>query len=118
LPLRFHVSQILHGMTLPPRPGKQNERFRDLVDLLLMDAMITHADAALRAVCELVFSKRNTHPQPSDLTVAPGPLAVPFSALAKKLELPAKDVEASLPAVRRFVARILGAALRTSHLRG
>ena len=30
LPLRFHVAQKLHGMTLPPRPGKQNERFRDL----------------------------------------------------------------------------------------
>ena len=42
LPLRFHVAQKLHGMTLPPRPGKQNERFRDLVDLLLMDTMITH----------------------------------------------------------------------------
>jgi len=28
LPLRFHVAQKLHGLTLPPRRGKQNERFR------------------------------------------------------------------------------------------
>jgi hypothetical protein len=48
LPLRLHVAQKLHGMTLPPRPGKLNERFRDLMDLLLMDAMITHDYAALR----------------------------------------------------------------------
>jgi hypothetical protein len=61
LPLRFHVAQKLHGMTLPPRPGKQNERFRDLVDLLLMDAMVTHDYAALLDACELVFRNRNTH---------------------------------------------------------
>jgi hypothetical protein len=42
LSLRFYVAQKLHGMTLPPRSGKQNERFRDLVDLLLMDTMIAH----------------------------------------------------------------------------
>jgi hypothetical protein len=111
LPLRFHVAQKLHGMTLPPRPGKQNERFRDLVDLLLMDATITHADAALRAACELVFRTRNTHPWPPDLTVVPAHWALPFAELAKELELPETDVEAALATVRRLVARILGAAL-------
>ena len=35
LPLRFHVAQKLHGMTLPPRPGKRNDRFRDLISLLI-----------------------------------------------------------------------------------
>jgi hypothetical protein len=55
LPVRFHVAQKLHGMTLPPRPGKENERFRDLVDLLLMEALVTHDYAALREACELVF---------------------------------------------------------------
>jgi hypothetical protein len=34
LPLRLHIAQKLHGMTLPPRPGKRNDRFRDLIDLL------------------------------------------------------------------------------------
>ena len=103
LPLRFHVAQKLHGMTLPPRPGKQNERFRDLVDLLLMDAMIAHADAALRAACELVFSTRNTHPWPPDLTVAPPHWALPFNALAQELELPETGLDAALATVRRLV---------------
>lgn len=61
LPLRFHVAQKLHGMTLPPRPGKQNERFRDLIDLLLMETMISHDHGSLREACELVFRSRNTH---------------------------------------------------------
>lgn len=110
LPLRFHVAQKLHGMTLPPRPGKQNERFRDLVDLLLMDAMITKDGDALREACELVFSTRNTHPWPPDLTAAPTHWARPFAELAKELELPDTNVDAALASVRRLVARILGAS--------
>jgi Nucleotidyl transferase AbiEii toxin, Type IV TA system len=107
LPLRFHVAQKLHGMTLPPRPGKQNERFRDLVDLLLMDAMITQDYGAVREACELVFRSRNTHAWPPDLTAMPTHWAKPFAQLAEELELPETDVETALVRVRGFVARIL-----------
>jgi hypothetical protein len=109
LPLRFHVAQKLHGMTLPPRPGKQNERFRDLVDLLLMDAMITHDYAALREACELVFRNRNTHSWPPDLSTVPAHWAQPYARLAEELELADTDVDVALVRVRDFVARILSA---------
>jgi len=109
LPLRFHVAQKLHGMTLPPRLGKQNERFRDLVDLLLMDAMITHDYAALREACELVFRNRNTHSWPPDLSTVPAHWAQPFARLAEELALAETDVEVALVRVRDFVARILRA---------
>ena len=111
LPLRFHVAQKLHGMTVPPRPGKQNERFRDLVDLLLMEAMITHDYAALREACELVFSTRHTHPWPPDLNSAPSHWARPFAELARELELPDTNVEAALdpgPPLRRAHPRRRG----------
>ncbi|MCC6162106.1 MAG: nucleotidyl transferase AbiEii/AbiGii toxin family protein [Acidobacteria bacterium] len=107
LPLRFHVAQKLHGMTLPPRPGKQNERFRDLVDLLLMEAMITHDYAALRAACELVFRSRNTHAWPPDLSATPPHWAQPFARLAEELELANTDIEQALVRVRNFVAHIV-----------
>ena len=107
LPLRFHVAQKLHGMTLPPRPGKQNERFRDLVDLLLMEAMASHDYAALREACELVFRSRNTHAWPPHLDAMPSHWAEPFTQLARELELPETDVETALIRVRNFVARIL-----------
>ena len=110
LPLRFHVAQKLHGMTLPPRPGKQNERFRDLVDLVLMDAMITHDYAALREACELVFRNRNTHSWPPDLSTLPAHWAQPFARLAEELELVETDLEAAILRVRNSVARILGSA--------
>ncbi|MCR4374874.1 MAG: nucleotidyl transferase AbiEii/AbiGii toxin family protein [Acidobacteria bacterium] len=110
LSLRFHVAQKLHGMTLPPRPGKQNERFRDLVDLLLMEAIITQENAALREACELVFRGRNTHAWPPDLDAMPAHWAKPFAQLAEELELPETDVETALVRVRNFVDRILGAS--------
>src|SRR6185503_6430592 len=60
LPLRMHIAQKLHGMTLPPRSGKRNERFKDLVDVLLMEALVTDY-AGLREACESVFRTRGTH---------------------------------------------------------
>lgn len=110
LPLRFHVAQKLHGMTLPPRPGKQNERFRDLVDLLLMEALITQDYGAVRDACELVFRNRNTHAWPPDLNALPTHWAKPFMQLAEELELPETDIEAALVRVRHFVAQILNAS--------
>lgn len=110
LPLRFHVAQKLHGLTLPPRPGKQNERFRDLVDLLLMEALVTHDYVALREACELVFRSRKTHPWPPDLAAMPSHWTGPFAQLAVDLELPERDVEMALVRVRGFVARILGSS--------
>jgi hypothetical protein len=109
LPLRFHVAQKLHGMTLPPRRGKQNERFRDLVDLLLLEALVAHDLPALRKACELVFGSRNTHGWPPNLEAVPSHWAAPFAQLARELELPDTDVETALTRVRHFVARILGA---------
>ena len=97
-------------MTLPLRPGKQNERFRDLVDLLLMEALVSHDYVALREACELVFRSRRTHPWPPDLAAMPSHWAEPFAQLAVELELPERDVEMALVRVRGFVARILSSS--------
>jgi hypothetical protein len=110
LPLRFHVAQKLHGMTLPPRPGKQNERFRDLVDLLLLEPLTAHDLGVLRAACELVFRTRATHAWPPPLTAAPAHWAQPFARLAEELGLPDTDIDQALARVRAFVARIVSAA--------
>lgn len=110
LPLRFHVAQKLHGLTLPPRPGKQNERFRDLVDLLLMEALVINDHMAVREACELVFRSRKTHSWPPDLATMPSHWTEPFARLAVELELPQTEIEIALVKVRGFVARILGSS--------
>jgi hypothetical protein len=107
LPLRMHIAQKLHGMTLPPRPGKRNERFKDLVDLLLMEALVTDY-TRLRDACELVFETRRTHDWPPSLKV-PAHWVQSFAALARELDLPVHDAHEAMERVRTFVERIQGA---------
>lgn len=105
LPLCHHIAQKLHGMTLPPRPGKRNERFRDLIDLLLMEALVVDYQD-LHKTCTHVFKTRNTHPWPPALNL-PEHWMDPINRLIRELELPITDADAGLARVRQFVDRIL-----------
>ncbi len=112
LPLCRHIAQKLHGMTLPPRPGKRNERFRDLIDLLLMEALVVDYPD-LRKTCEHVFKTRGTHPWPPPLDL-PEHWIDPINRLIRELELPIADAPAGLARVRQFVDRILSSAEMTN----
>jgi len=104
LPLRQHIAQKLHGMTLPPRPGKRNERFRDLVDLLLMEALIDdYSD--LFTTCEQLFNNRGTHQWPPTLEL-PEHWIDPINRSIRELDPPIADAHAGLVRVRQFVNRI------------
>jgi hypothetical protein len=107
LPLRLHIAQKLHGMTLPPRAGKRNERFRDLIDLLLMEELVTDY-AGLREACESVFRTRRTHDWPPTLDVPPHWIE-PFARLAAELDLPVSDAQGGMVRVQAFVERIISA---------
>ena len=107
LPLDMHVAQKLHGMTLPPRAGKRNERFKDLVDVLLMEALVTDY-RGLRDTCELVFESRRTHAWPPVFEVPPH-WVEPFAALAGELDLPVHDAHDAMERVRALVERIQNA---------
>ncbi len=105
--LRMHIAQKLHGMTLPPRSGKRNERFKDLIDVLLMEVLVTDY-AGLRAACESVFRTRGTHDRPPDFELPPH-WAEPFAALARELDLPVHDAREAMERVRAFVENIRNA---------
>lgn len=104
LPLRMHIAQKLHGMTLPPRPGKRNERFKDLIDVLLMAPLVTDY-AGLREACASVFRTRATHEWPPVLDVSTH-WVEPFAELARDLDLPVRDAHEAIERVRAFVERI------------
>lgn len=110
LPLRLHIAQKLHGMTLPPQRGRQNDRFRDLVDLLLMEEMVTDY-VGLRDACEAVFRLRATHDWPPKLE-APPHWAAPFARLVSELGRPLTDLTQGIGQVQIFVDRIVGAHRR------
>jgi hypothetical protein len=104
LPLRLHIAQKLHGMTLPPRPGKQNYRVKDLVDLVLLKELITDY-AGLREACELVFRTRATHAWPPTMEL-PRHWAAPYARFAEELDLAIPDASTALAEILRLVKRI------------
>ena len=94
-------------MILPPRRGKRNERFRDLIDLLLMEELVTDY-AGLREACESVFRTRRAHDWPPSLEV-PSHWIEPFARLARELDLVVSDAERGMARIQTFVERIMSA---------
>ena len=105
MPLPVHIAQKLHGMSLPPQRGRQNERFRDLIDLLLVEEIVTDY-AGLRQACESVFRARGTHDWPPPLA-APRHWTEPFARLARDVNLPVTDIRDGLSRVQELVNRIV-----------
>lgn len=60
LPLERHVAEKLHAYTRDYGGDRQNTRVKDLVDLVLIQAMATFEAASLRAALEATFAARAT----------------------------------------------------------
>ncbi|HEX6038848.1 nucleotidyl transferase AbiEii/AbiGii toxin family protein [Longimicrobium sp.] len=108
LSLRHHVAQKLHGMTLPMPEGRQNERFRDLVDLLLLRQFIED-HTALASACADVFARRGTHAWPPAL-VPPEEWREPFARMASETDLPIQELDAAVSEIREWIALIASAS--------
>jgi hypothetical protein len=108
LPLHYQVAQKLHACT-EVRTGRDNDRFRDLVDLMLLEELAAPEDLPrLRSACEEVFALRDRTPWPPVVTVYAG-WREPYRALADAMGFPVRDVEAAAEAVTQFIARIASA---------
>ena len=88
-------------MTRPSTPTWTNDRFKDLVDLLLLSELIDDM-AAFRTTCERVFETRGTHPWPPPIE-APASWREPFRVLAEQVALAVTDVDEALLRVRSFL---------------
>lgn len=104
LSLPFHIAQKIHGMTLPLGEGRRNERFRDLVDLLLLREWVTDFDAVQQA-CRAVFTNRGTHAWPPFFEV-PEHWIAPFERMASDLGLDTTDIYQAAIEVRQFISEI------------
>lgn len=107
LQLRYQMAQKLHAVSNPREP---NDRFRDLVDLQLLDALHDRSlDPELRDACEAVFATRAQHDWPPTITVRER-WDAGYRVLASDLEFPEVDVQIAVQAVQTIVDRL--AALR------
>lgn len=105
LSLRYHLAQKIHAMTEPsPDDNTPNERFRDLVDLLLMKELNTDL-AGVREACLEVFHIRATHHWPPAVD-PPAFWEEPFAALAEEVDLPVRQLEDAVREAQRFIEAI------------
>jgi len=107
--IRYQVAQKIHACTEVPAGRRQNDRFRDLIDLLLLEELIEEAEwNAVRAACEELFELRAKQTWPPTVTVFeswPGP----FRALAEELGFPIGDVDEAASAVQAMIDQIAAA---------
>lgn len=104
LPLRFQIAQKLHAVSERP-VDRTNDRFRDLVDLLVLRELIDDLPA-LRLACETTFATRATHPWPPGLE-APASWQVGYARLAGEVGLGVVDVDDAVAEVRALIAAII-----------
>lgn len=104
---RWQIAQKLHAVTEQPADGRENPRFRDLIDLQLLEAL-DDDPAAVRDACERVFAARAQQSWPPMLVVHAS-WAAGYAALAAELGLDVTDVERAATAVRAYVGRIKSA---------
>jgi hypothetical protein len=104
-PLPYQVAQKLHACT-EVREGHDNDRFRDLIDLLLLEEVLDAADLVpVRLACEEVFGLRGRHAWPPMIHVYPlWPEG--YRALASGMGFPVADVADAVEQVGAFVSRI------------
>jgi hypothetical protein len=108
LALPYHIAQKIHAMTLPRGDDRRpNDRFRDLVDLLLL-APLVEDYAAIRLACMEVFASRATHAWPTDPLVLPGEWREPYEVLASSVGGVDVAFDAAVSRVRLLLAQIDG----------
>jgi hypothetical protein len=104
--IAYLVAQKLHACTDHADPEHPNDRYRDLIDLILVDRLVRDEDrAGLREVCMEIFRLRSKQAWPPRITVLPE-WPDGYRSLAKQLGFVPADVHQAAIDVQAIVARI------------
>lgn len=107
--IRYLIAQKIHACTEVPASGRDNDRFRDLIDLLLLEELLEERSwLAVRDACHEIFALRAEHHWPPTVIVFdswPGP----YAALAEELDFPRTEVQVAADAVQEMIGRIAAA---------
>lgn len=106
--MRYQIAQKIHACT-EVLGHKDNERFTDLLDLLLLQELVTPSDwRSVRQACEEIFTLRGKHAWPPKVTVYSSWLE-PFAATAGENRFPITDVDEAATALTSMIASIANA---------
>lgn len=106
LPLSYQIAQKVHAVSQQRTPPTENDRERDLIDLLLLRTLVDDF-AAVRAACVEIFEIRARKPLPPGTIQLSWPPTVIISngwrvrypALAAELGFEPSDVEQAVAQV-------------------
>jgi type II secretory pathway pseudopilin PulG len=104
--IAYLIAQKLHACTDHTDPERPNDRYRDLLDLILVDRLVGEDDrAGVREVCVEIFRLRDKHAWPPRITVPPE-WPDGYRALAEQLGFAPIDVHQAAADVQAIIARI------------
>jgi hypothetical protein len=106
LSLRYHIAQKFHGLTKVHSDGTEHDRYRDAIDLLLLQPLVDGSSLAkIRAACEETFRVRDEHAWPPVIAL-PERWREAFAADARAVALDIVDIVEAESALRDFVSEI------------
>ncbi len=104
--LRYQVAQKFHACTEVFDDGRENDRFRDVMDVLLVEDLLRDVGLVrVRNACVDIFEVRNKHTWPPTVTAYEGWRA-PFAELARENGFTPEDIDEAVTAVTALIAAI------------
>lgn len=106
LAAHWQIAQKLHGVTeLPPRAGRTNPRYWDLIDLQLLRALLGAPDERTKHACTSTFAVRAKQAWPPTVTVYPG-WRESYTAMARNLDIAVAGLDQAVTAVHELITEI------------
>jgi hypothetical protein len=104
--VRYQIAQKIHACTEAYSDGRENDRFRDLIDLQLLRELVDDGGLReVRAACAEIFEVRAKHAWPPEVTIWPS-WGDGFAAMARDVAFYTDDVEVAGQDLRTFIADI------------
>lgn len=101
--ISYLIAQKLHACTDHTDPEQPNDRYRDLIDLILVDRLVDEEDrTSVREACVEVFSLRDKHDWPPRVEVLPE-WVDGYRRLAERLDFSPADVNHAAGDVQKII---------------
>lgn len=100
----YALAQKLHACTDRSHPTRENDRSRDLFDIIMLWAHETEPKL-VREACVEIFASRDRQPWPPTVVVPPG-WPDRYTRIAEEIDFEIKDVHEASELVNRIIAEI------------
>jgi hypothetical protein len=106
LAVRWQIAQKLHAVSEPPlRPGGENPRYWDLIDLQLLQVLAGENLAPVKDACRRLFAARKQQDWPPQITIYPD-WSGRYTTMATSLDMPITDLNEAVEVIHALIRAI------------